>query len=135
MGLCHSKPPAPKAPADDDDAPLLDAQPPEYSAEVRGPSRQDIIDHDHHDRLLAIATAAATLAAEGGYYTIINGAPTVAARALADRVMAIAMVRGRTDLCVRAGHLPSALPQMRALLLAGDASGKIVDAVLDMLLH
>jgi len=134
MGICHPKPSPPKTPFDDD-ATLPDA-PPEYSTEVRGPSRQDMIDRDHHDRLLAVATAAAALADGGGHMNpATNGGPTLTARDLCGYVTAIAMVRGRTGPCVNTDHLPSALPQMRVLFLAGDAVGKIVDAVLDMLLH
>ena len=136
MGLCHPKPSAPKAPFDDD-APLVDAQPPQHCTEVPPPSRQDVIDEHHHRRLLAITTFAATLAAEGGYLdpATTGGGPTLAAAALVEGVRAIADARGRTSPRVRVGGLPSALPEMNALFLAGDAVGKVVDAVLDTSLH
>ena len=141
MGICHPKPSTPKTPFDDDDAPLVDTQPPEYSTGPPPATRQDIIDEHHHRRLLAIATAAATLAAEGGYYdTDAENNPTLAARqlmacvgAIADaRGRHVADARGRHVIRVRCDRLPSTLPEMNALFLAGDAFGKIVDAVLDM---
>ena len=135
MGICHPKPSTPKTPFDDDDAPLVDTQPPEYSTGPAPARRQDIIDEHHHRRLLAITTFAATLAAEGGYYsTDANAGPTPAARQLMACVGAIADARGRHDVRVRCDRPPSALPEMTALFLAGDAVGKIVDAALDMLL-
>ena len=131
MGICHPKPSPPKTPFDDDDD---DDAPPECVTEVRGPSRQDVIDEHHHRRLLVTATAAATLTAEGGCHDpATSGGPTPAATALVEGVRAIATARGRTNPCVRLGGLPSALPEVRALFLAGDAVGKVADAVLDML--
>ena len=137
MGICHPKPSPPKTPLDDDDAlPLVDTRPPEYSAGPPPARRQDIFDRGHHRRLKAVATSAATLAAEGGFYDpATRGGPTLDATALVNCVMAIASVRGRTKTCVRHGCLPSALPEMNALFLAGDPVGKIVDAALDMMLY
>ena len=141
MGICHPKPSPPKTPFDDDDD---DDAPPEHVTEVRGPSRQDVVDEHHHRRLLATATAAATLAAEGGYYdTDAENNPTLAARqlmacvgAIADaRGRHVADARGRHVIRVRCDRLPSTLPEMNALFLAGDPVGKIVDAALDMMLY
>jgi len=134
MGICHPKPSPPKTPLDDDALPLVDTRPPEYSTGPPPPSRQDIIDQDHHRRLLAVAAAAVTLAAEGGYYnTDKHSSLTPAARSLMACVGAIADARGRHVVRVRYDRLQSALPEMNVLFLAGDAVGKVVDAVLDIM--